>query len=344
MLRHLPLLLLLPALLVAAPSGAKQKGKKASPHQAIDEAPEDLDAPLLPVPGLLLGNRKAGRPEAAGNADDGPVVGGTDAHCGVPMLPQRPSKLPFGPGERLDYDVRFFGFKTGGVSLYMSNRELIDGKATYPVRAVGRTEGAANLLGGVDVRMMTWLDPASMTPIRMASRARQKPLIGHALLVREDAAFQKPTPERPGQIDSRLKWWRDGKAFRSDGHKAANGDLVDVLALLYYGRSRVFTEGSTFCFTVFHRRALWRVEGLIGEAELTSSPWGTREALRITAAIRRLSRRGLSEAATDVTVWVTDDDARLPLKMEKKERFGSVEAVLARYAPGRKLVRRGTPG
>ena len=47
----------------------------------------------------------------------------------------------------LDYDVRSFGFKTGGVSLHMSGRELVDGKATYPVRAVGRTEGAASLLG-----------------------------------------------------------------------------------------------------------------------------------------------------------------------------------------------------
>lgn len=162
--------------------------------------------------------------------------------------------------------------------------------------------------------------------------------------MREDAAFDKPRPEKPGQIDSRLKWWRDGKGYRSDGHKAANGDLVDVLALLYYGRSRVFTAGSSFCFTVFHRRALWRVQGRIGEAELTSSPWGTREALRITADIRRLSRRGLSEGSTEVKVWVTDDDARLPLKIEKEERFGSVEAVLARYAPGRKLVRRGKPG
>ncbi len=333
MSRRLPLSLLLLTALLWGGAGAAERKQKEAPDRRIDEAPEDLDAPLLPVPGLLRGQRPGPK------TDEQPALeGGGDAACGVPMLPQRPASLPFGPGERLDFDVRFFGFKTGGVSLHMSGRELIDGKATYPVRAVGRTEGAATLLGGVDVRMMTWLDPVTMTPVRMASRARQDPLIGRTLLVREDAAFQ-----RAGQIDSSLKWWRDGKAFRSDAHKAANGDLVDVLALLYYGRSRVLAEGSPFCFTVFHRRGLWRVEGTIGKAELVSSPWGSREALRIEAGIRRLSRTGVGKDVTEVTVWVTDDDARLPLKIEKPERFGTIEAVLARYAPGRKLVRRRGP-
>ena len=316
-------------LMVLVAAGSPWANTKKSPQRRIDEPPEPLEAPLLPVPGLLRSKKAPSAERKAAEA----------GACEVPMLPQRPQRLPFGPGERLDYDVRFFGFKTGGVSLHMSGRELVDGKAAYPVRAVGRTEGAASLLGGVDVRMMTWLDPSTMTPVRMASRARQAPLLGEALLVREDAAF---TPV--GRIDSRLKWWRDGKAFSSDAHKAAEGDLLDVLALLYYGRSRVFAEGSAFCFTVFHRRTLWRVDGTIGKRDVVTTPYGTREALRIDAVIRRLGREGVEDDPTRVKVWVTDDDARLPLKIEKPERFGSIEALLARYAPGRKLVRNRVPG
>ena len=102
----------------AAP-GAKTK----SINRQIDLPPEALDAPLLPVPGLLRRRSAARQTPIAAKSSPG--------SCEIPMLPQQPDRLPFGPGERLDFDVRMFGMKTGGISLSMSGREKVDDKMTY---------------------------------------------------------------------------------------------------------------------------------------------------------------------------------------------------------------------
>lgn len=290
------------------------------------------DDALLPIPGLLRPKPKA-PPDDDGTmtAAVKPKKGG----CPHGPLPGVRERLPFGPGEALQWDVTLLGMRTGRVSVRLGERTEIDGETVYPSYASARTEGFMSVLGELDGRMVTWLDPETQRPVRMVNRFVTDTLLADPTVAREDAAFSTDA-----QVAGRLQYTTSEKATTRKAKLTSSSDLVDVLSVIYYMRSRELSPGEPFCFEIYHRRRLWRVTGTVGESKLITSPFMTRRA-RVLEGTLRLVGGGKNDKAREIRAWVSEDADRLPLLVATPDKIGTLEVKLRDFKPGRRLVRGG---
>jgi hypothetical protein len=279
---------------------------------------------LLPVPGLL---RPKPRPTVS--ADKRVTRRGA---CEGQPLPALSERLPFGPGEITTYEVLALGIRTGRVHMRVGERAQMDGSSVYPLQASAKTSGFVSILGELDGRMVSFLDPRSLVPVRMANRFVIDTVMQPPLLAREDAAFSTDA-----QVAARLTYEQSGKARTKPAKLRSTSDLLDVLSVVYYMRSRELTIGSRYCFEIYHRRRLWRVEGGVGTDKLIRSPFTTRPAREVWGDLSLVGKN--DKEPRRVTAWVSVDDDRLPLLVETPDRFGKLQVALSGWAPGRRLVR-----
>lgn len=293
-------------LLAGAPAGAAEIERTGEPG-------------LLPIPDLL-------RPEGPASAEAPLRVAGG---CSVAPLPA--AGVPFGPGEILTYDVSLLGIRTGTVAVRIGAPGEMDHVPVYPLHAHAKTTGFLSVLGTLDGRMVSYLDPKTLTPVRMANRFLVSALGQTDVVAREDAAFRGPA------VSGRLSYrWSDGRRHTRPARLKSTSDLVDVLSVIYYMRARAFDDGDRFCFEIYHRRRLWRVEGRIGASEVVSAPFATRAARRIEGTLTVVG----GKEARPVTAWVSNDADRLPLLVETPDRFGTLTVKLTHFVPGRRLPAR----
>ena len=290
------------------------------PLFATDEL-DPTEPSLLPVPDLL-------RPAPAPVRNEAKISGG----CAAAPLPSMPDPLPFGPGELLTYDVTFLGLRTGSVAVRVADHaETVDATSVYPIYAHAKTSGFLSVLGTLDGRMVSYLDAGTVTPVRMANRFLISTFGQKDVVAREDAAFAGPA------VNAQLSYrWSDGRHHKRPARLKSTSDLVDVLSVLYYMRSRAFERESAFCFEIYHRRRLWRVEGTVGPVEVVSAPWGTRSARRSQGVLRKL---GGGTEPRQVTAWVSNDADRLPLLVETPDGIGTLAVRLTHFSRGRRMVR-----
>jgi len=253
-------------------------------------------------------------------------------------------RLPWGPGESLSWDVTLLGVRAGRVAARTDEPTRIDGVDVYPVRARARTDSFLKAFGDFDASMVTFVDPRTSTPVRMANH-----VVSHELFVdepqvtREDAAFSPSTVGAGGPRGGRVRGVFDHKGRGRKVHKEARvssrAEVVDLLAVLPWLRSRELVAGRRFCVELFHRRRLYRVEGVFGAVEVVQVPAGQRRGRRIDAAVQRAEGR----KPRALEVWLSDDDERVPLLVRSPEGVGSIELRLAHHQRGRAASRPAAP-
>jgi hypothetical protein len=271
--------------------------------------------------------------------DDAPqVVGG----CKEPSLPMLHDRLAFGPGETLSYDVTYLGIRAGKIGLHVDEKTHADGTSVFPLRASMRTDGVLSMLGAVDGHMVSWLDASTLLPVRSVNRVVvNQPFSPGPIEAREDAAFAparlvRGVPEG-GEVNTRFVAHGPKANEHLSARVQSNVDVVDVLSVFYYLRSRELVEGASFCFEVFFRRRMWRVEGTVGPTELVHVPLGHRSAVRLDGTLRRIGGKNPPDPRA-VQVWLGTDERHEPLRVTTPQGFSNLELVLTTSQPGRRLV------
>ena len=297
------------------------------PISAKADFDEELRQELLPIPSLIRPNTQPSLTEQE--------VGQSNPNGCAALPPQKTTQsLGFGPGELLQFDVTMAGIRTGGITTRFGEKTTMDGIRVYPVQVQAQTEGVFSLLGNIDGRMISYLSPASLEPTRMVNRYMVKKPFSSATLTKEDAVF---TAEK--KIIGQVTYTTATKKRSWPIKRAAQTDLVDVVSVVYYARSRELEEGQPFCFEIYHRRSVYIIEGQNMGKELVRVPFGYYHANRIDAVLRRKKGRQATPPRT-VRVWIGTDERRLPLKVQTPEKVGSIEVRLKAWLPGHRLVKK----
>jgi phage tail protein X len=291
---------------------------------AVADDDEPPDAPLLPIPNLLRPTPQAGSKGTA------PVRGA----CVAPAPKASESVVPYLPGENMHFDVKVLGLRTGQVVLQANRSTRIDNVDVMPVSAYAKTDSAFSFFGELEGRMLSYVGAKNARPVRMVNHVQTKQMWKKPAISREDAAFSDD-----GQVASRVTYWREGKERSWPGKSTATSDLVDVLSVVYYARTRALVEGEPFCFQVYHRRRIWQIEGTPGALENVSPPIGKRLARRIDVVAKRLGGKAGAESTRAITVHLSDDKSRLPLIVRTVDGFSDVAVELRSHMPGHASAR-----
>lgn len=227
------------------------------------------------------------------------------------------AQVPFGPGERMGYEVRLgiFG-DVGEGSMEVVGIDTIRGRPSYHLRF--DLEGKV-LFASVDDRMQSWLDVSRL----MAWRFQQDQ--------------KEVTYERHRRLDffpDRGEWVRTnlmGDGGTKTGPLATDEPLDDV-SFLYYARTLPLEVGETYTLDRY-----WEQDGnpvvleVLRREEVTV-PVGTFQTVVVRPIIQT---DGLFGEGGEAEVYFTDDDQRMLVKLKAKVPvIGSLSIHLESYTPG----------
>jgi hypothetical protein len=99
----------------------------------------------------------------------------------------------------------------------------------------------------------------------------------------------------------------------------------DILSSIYVVRNMELIPGKSVFIDIYDCKKLWNTEVRVLRREEINTPLGRFKTLVV---IPRLKSEGLFARAGEVTIWLTDDSLRIPVKMTTKVRLGKITADL----------------
>jgi len=212
--------------------------------------------------------------------------------------------LPFGVGERLEYDAKVGPLRVGRGSMEIVGMDPVRGHEA--VHIAFRVSGGA--LGiHVEDAMDSWVDPKTFNSLRFVRQLKEKgkhrdrtfEIYPERGVYRQDAEEEQPTVARP----------------------------LDDGAFFYFVRTVPLVVGEVYEFDRYFRPDRNPVRVRVLRRERVKVPAGEFDAIVIQPVIKT---KGLFAESARTELWLSDDDRRILLKMVAQLPFGSLSLHLKR--------------
>lgn len=229
----------------------------------------------LAVPGLVPWGSYA----LAGQGTSGTgTPGGSDATGDDPVVIPWAAPVPFGPGERMEYDVKMGVFSVGEGVLEVEGVDTIRGSPAYHLSM--SLEGGIPL-ARVDDYFQSWLDAENLISLRFHQQIREAGYESdrHYEILPEEGRWERTDEDNGGEMPTafplddisfmyyvRTLDLTPGKEYRFNRYFKEDGNPVVVKVV---GRDRIEVPAGTFETVVV--RPVIQTDGLFsegGEAEL----------------------------------------------------------------------------
>jgi len=227
-----------------------------------------------------------------------------------------PEFLPIGYSgkEELDYDVSWSGgIKIG--ELHLNIRATADREDSYEIDAVITTKnGAVNFIYPINDRHLTKVQGGDKLPYY--SEVWQK----------EGFSYEAHKVLKFDQIEYKISTERNGKSSVS---YLLEGVVNNEFSSFFNSRLMEFTIGRPFIVPTFADKK--RVEVVVhpvSEKILEDTVLGDVSTVSIMPL---MEFKGLYDKRGDTVIWYTNDECRVPVKINSKIAIGSLTAKLTRY-------------
>ena len=226
--------------------------------------------------------------------------------------------LPFGPGERVEMRITYAGLLAGRASL------AVEAGREGPILrfvSVAKSQGFFAWLFRfrVDDRTVAEWDPATSCSLGIEKHLRE----GRA--VRDQVVRMEPVTGRVEVDDPKV-------AQRVFSFEPC---VLDVLSAFFVTRARGVPEREPLRLSVFDNGKSYVLEvRLVGRERLDlPEPLG-RKVPTVVVEPLLAEGSGLFAKKGRLTIWLTDDERRVPVRLRSKVAIGSVSADLESYTPG----------
>jgi hypothetical protein len=277
---------------------------------AVAMAPYVLDGPVIATP---AGPVPAPFVIPADSSRDTTVPFGPPESFAPPPAPRPalPETLPFGPGERLTFSIDYGIINAGWAVMEIPGTRRYVGVECLDIRTQANSNSFFSKVHKVRDRAQTFLDPESLLPLR----------------------FEKHQREGSYEKDVIIRFDRDGAYAEYE-----NGDEIsmspwaqDELSAFYYLRALPLEVGRDVFIDNHANRKNYPLKVIVHGKETLSVPAGTFDCWVIEPVVRE---GGIFEAKGTLTIWLTDDERRMPVKMRTKIVVGSITASLVEFGAG----------
>ncbi len=277
-------------------------------------ATEEVGAP--PPPAATDSAATKADAASAPAADSAPVVAdsasvpfadSTQARAdSAAFAPQEiPFPRPFAVGEALTFSLQYGPIKAGVARLMVEEIETIDGRACYRFTSTARSVAFFSAFYKVDDRIESYLDVNTLITHRTRKRLR----------------------EGDYRLDQDVEWDHGrGVLTYNDG---STPELVrgarDVLGAMYFVRTLPLRVGDAIPIDTHDSKKSYPLIINVLREERIDTPVGSFDCLVVEP---KLQTSGLFRRSGSLVVWVTQDERRLPVKMESRIKVGAVSAIL----------------
>lgn len=239
------------------------------------------------------------------------IVTAKDWNCVVP------DNIPFSVGEQINYHVMFGLIPAGKARLEVVGIDTVDGQPSFHAVSTARSAKGYDLIFKVRDSVETWFDADSIYSHYFTKQLREGPYRDHKI-VRYDLNTRQ------------VLIWDDGV---NRPPIFVPPRVQDVLSAGYKVRTLPLVVGDTLIVKTHDINKTYDLQVIVHGKERVETEAGTFDCLKVEPV---LHSGGIfkKEKGARVFVWVTDDDAHIPVKMQSKVSFGSLTAILESYRPG----------
>jgi len=224
----------------------------------------------------------------------------------------------FFPGESLEYVVKYQVISAGHASLSIEKSAPIHGRTAWRIISRARTNKFFDALFKVRDTNESWMDAEGFFSHRFEQNLNE----GHYNVRRwtdYDYAARK------------FSWTKIEKGSEQSGEGELLALVQDALSCLYYARTLALKEKETYAYEANSSGKNFTLRLVVGNREKVRVPAGTFECLKVQPI---LAAEGIFKHKGALTVWLTDDDKKIPVLLRSKVTFGAFDAELTKFSLG----------
>lgn len=226
----------------------------------------------------------------------------------------RSQSLPFAPGEKLLYEVRWEQVPVADLSLSVAPMARVRGEPAFHFVFQAQTKPAITFLYPVTGTIDAFTDLAVTRSLRLAKN------------------MQEGRSRRIFSVD--FDWQRGIATYQNAEQRKRRMGLdagtLDMVSILYFARTLTLEEGAGLSRPLSSGKKIRQARArVIGRETVVvgGRPW---PAFRIQADVRGAGGVFAKDRTSTLRLWISADPARLPLKVESKVWVGAFTIELTR--------------
>ncbi len=217
----------------------------------------------------------------------------------------------FKVGEKLTFDVKY-GFVTAGIATFeIPNIKRISGRDAYHVVFEVNTVPSFDMFYKVRDRYETYIDVQGLFPWRFEQHIRE------GNYSRDFSAF----------FDQ-----RKGKAKTSEGEYDIPKYVNDIVSAFYYARTLDYSGlkvGDKIPLKNFYKNKVYDLDVVYHGKETIKVDAGEFNCIIVEPLVQE---GGLFKSEGSILIWLSDDEAKIPIRVKTKVVVGAIDADLTSYS------------
>ena len=218
--------------------------------------------------------------------------------------------VPFGPGERLTFDVRFGPVRVGNAAMEVRDFTAIRGRRAYHTQFTLR---GGTFFYKVNDVLQSWIDTETLSSLR----------------------FVQDLEQGSRERERRFEIYPDRRVFvetssENQAEQESVDNPLDDASFLYFIRTVSLNVGEQHEFNRYFRPDRNPVTIRVLRRERVTVPAGSFDAVVLRPTIKS---RGIFAEGGQAEVWISDDERRLVLQIKSRLSFGSISLHLRSYTP-----------
>lgn len=216
----------------------------------------------------------------------------------------------FRVGEKLTFDVKY-GFVTAGIATFeIPKIKRISGRDAFHVTFEVNTVPSFDVFYKVRDRYETYIDVEGIFPWRFEQHIRE------GKFSRDFSAF----------FDQ-----RKGKAKTSEGEFDIPLYVNDIVSAFFYARTLDYSnlkEGDKINLKNFYKNKTYDLDVVYLGKETIEVPAGKFECIIVEPLVQE---GGLFKSEGSIVIWLTNDEAKIPVRVKTKVVVGAIDADLTSF-------------
>ena len=266
---------------------------------------------------------------ACGGCSSGRVAAASTIPNHAP--PPFPTLKPFFiPGETITWEVTVAGITGARARLAVGEPAAVDGGGQVVVlRAEAESAGIAIIIKEISSKMASWIDTESGVPSRSESDSS-----GFSTTLLVEAERHPDEDGNPSVAFTIHRRKRSGDETQSKVARLPVVETHDPLSATLALRAWNAKRGTRALLYSLGGARLWRTELTFEGNENLRTALGSRKTVRITGVSMRLRPTFDVDAKfkpRTFTIWVTDDDQRIPVQIQARTEMGVMMARVTSY-------------
>jgi hypothetical protein len=243
---------------------------------------------------------------------------GTERKKAGPQYPnRRPAKDPIWVGEKFLFEITYFGMAAGDFTVEVGPFKAIQDRKVYHIQAHAESSSVFSMFYRLNDSIESFIDYEGIFSHRF-----------HLIL--DETKQSRDALELYDYDKLRTFYWNKWN-HRDRGYSESKeyGDIPpwsqDSVSALYYVRTLPLKDGDVYTFPVVSEGKPWEAVVTVLRREIVDSPMGKVQAIVVKPETKF---RGVLQKRGDSFIWLTDDDRRIPIRLEAKVKIGTVVGSL----------------